>query len=116
MFPAHARGTSFNMRSYWLCLMALFCVWGCPAYSAFPTSHNNNAAKDKAQAARQAQRQYQGRVLKVETLQASYRVKILQKSGRVVSVEIKRAVYVTSPGSHSHSSSRSKAKKSGNRE
>lgn len=52
-------------------------------------------AQTKAQAAKQATRRYKGRVLKVETRQTSFRVKVLQKSGRVVVVEIKRAMHIT---------------------
>lgn len=54
-------------------------------------------AKSKAQAAQQAQRRFKGRVLKVETRQTTYRVKLLQKSGRVVSVEIRRSVNTVRP-------------------
>ena len=86
------------MRVCRLSLAILLFVWFAPAHAFFSSSQNNTpTAKNKAQAARQAQQQYQGRVLKVDTMQTTYRVKILQKSGRVVSVEIKRAVYLSSP-------------------
>jgi len=107
------------MRTCWLSLAILLHVWVSPAHAVFPGNQNNlPTAKDKAQAARQAQRQYQGRVLKVDTMQTTYRVKILQKSGRVVSVEIKRAVYITSPVKkiRPSSPSRVKPRKSKNRE
>lgn len=42
----------------------------------------------KAEAAKQAQQKVNGRVLKVEQNKNTYRVKVLQKSGRVVSVDI----------------------------
>ncbi len=45
---------------------------------------------DKAQAAKKAQQKVKGRVLKVDQNQnkSKYRVKMLQKSGRVVSVDV----------------------------
>lgn len=43
---------------------------------------------DKSQAAQKAQQKYQGRVLKVDQNKNKYRVKVLQKSGRVVSVDV----------------------------
>lgn len=43
---------------------------------------------DKSQAAQKAQQQYKGRVLKVDQNKNKYRVKVLQKSGRVVSVDV----------------------------
>lgn len=42
----------------------------------------------KSEAAQQAQQKVNGRVLKVEQNQTTYRVKVLQKSGRVVSVDV----------------------------
>lgn len=44
--------------------------------------------KNKAEAAKQAQQKVNGRVLKVEQTKNTYRVKVLQKTGRVVSVDI----------------------------
>lgn len=46
------------------------------------------APVSKEQAAKSAQRQIKGRVLKVDKRQGSYRVKVLKSSGRVVSVEV----------------------------
>jgi uncharacterized membrane protein YkoI len=46
---------------------------------------------DKSQAAQKAQQKYQGRVLKVDQNKNKYRVKVLQKSGRVVSVDVDKA-------------------------
>ncbi|WP_372340946.1 PepSY domain-containing protein [Paraglaciecola sp.] len=46
------------------------------------------APKTKSEAAQQAQQKVNGRVLKVEQNQTTYRVKVLQKSGRVVSVDV----------------------------
>lgn len=43
---------------------------------------------DKSQAAQKAQQKVKGRVLKVDQNKSKYRVKVLQKSGRVVSVDV----------------------------
>ncbi|WP_026374550.1 PepSY domain-containing protein [Aestuariibacter salexigens] len=43
---------------------------------------------DKAEAARQARKEVNGRVLKVDQNHDRYRVKVLKKSGRVVSVDV----------------------------
>lgn len=43
---------------------------------------------NKTQAADRARQQVKGRVLKVEKQKNQYRVKVLQKSGRVVSVDV----------------------------
>ncbi|MFT4940166.1 MAG: putative membrane protein YkoI [Paraglaciecola sp.] len=43
---------------------------------------------DKSQAAKRAQQKVKGRVLKVDQSNSKYRVKVLQKSGRVVSVDV----------------------------
>ncbi|HCB18289.1 MAG TPA: peptidase, partial [Alteromonas sp.] len=40
------------------------------------------------QAAQQAKRHVEGRVLKVDPKKSSYRVKMLKKSGRVVSLDV----------------------------
>jgi uncharacterized membrane protein YkoI len=48
----------------------------------------NQAPQTKSEAAQQAQQKVNGRVLKVEQNQTTYRVKVLQKSGRVVSVDV----------------------------
>lgn len=50
----------------------------------------NESASSKAEAAKLAQRQVTGRVLKVEKEGNKYRVKILQSSGRVIFIEIDR--------------------------
>ena len=56
---------------------------------------------DKASASKQAQQKVQGQVLKVEQNANKYRVKILQKSGRVVSVDVdKRSGKVTPIGAY----------------
>ena len=46
------------------------------------------APKTKSDAAKKAQQQVSGRVLKVDQSKSKYRVKVLQKSGRVVSVDV----------------------------
>ena len=51
-------------------------------------AQNNDKANDKAEAAKRAQAQVKGRVLKVDQSKDKYRVKVLQKSGRVVSVDV----------------------------
>ena len=56
-----------------------------------------DSAKNKAQAAKQAKQKFPGRVLKVEQRQTTFRVKLLQKSGRVVTIEIKRTVHIHTP-------------------
>lgn len=46
------------------------------------------AVNDRAQAAEKAQQAVAGRVLRVEPKETKYRVKLLQKSGRVVSLDV----------------------------
>lgn len=58
-----------------------------------PAAHAQKKEKqsiDKAQAAKRAQQKVNGRVLKVDQNRnkSKYRVKMLQKSGRVVSVDV----------------------------
>ena len=48
---------------------------------------SKNAPKTKSEAAKKAQQKVSGRVLKVDQSKNKYRVKVLQKSGRVVSVD-----------------------------
>ena len=48
----------------------------------------NVAPQSKSDAAQRAQQKVNGRVLKVEQKKDAYRVKVLQKSGRVVSVDV----------------------------
>lgn len=47
-----------------------------------------SAPKTKSDAAKKAQQKVSGRVLKVDQNKSKYRVKVLQKSGRVVSVDV----------------------------
>ena len=58
-----------------------------------PAVHAQSAAQksvqiSKTQAAERARQSVKGRVLKVEQGPNAYRVKVLQKSGRVVTVEV----------------------------
>lgn len=53
-------------------------------------AQENKKPIDKSQAAKKAQQQVKGRVLKVDRDKSKYRVKVLQKSGRVVSVDVDR--------------------------
>ncbi|XOV78597.1 MAG: PepSY domain-containing protein [Aestuariibacter sp.] len=61
-----------------------------PAVAYDDDNAAKRVAKTKAEAARKAQRQVKGRVLKVEQRGDVFRVKLLQASGRVVSIEIRR--------------------------
>lgn len=58
--------------------------------SGLPVSAQDNqtAPKTKSEAAKKAQQKVSGRVLKVDQNKSKYRVKVLQKSGRVVSVDV----------------------------
>lgn len=49
---------------------------------------NNQAVENKSQAADKARKAVNGRVLKVDKRSKAYRVKVLKKSGRVVSVDV----------------------------
>ena len=65
-----------------------------------PVSNAQSKSKgiDKEQAVRKAQQQVKGRVLKVDQGKSKYRVKVLQKSGRVVNVDVdKKSGKVTKP-------------------
>jgi uncharacterized membrane protein YkoI len=69
------------------------------AMSSSVAAQNNDKAKanDKAEAAKRAQAQVKGRVLKVDQNKDKYRVKVLQKSGRVVSVDVDKNVDKPNP-------------------
>ena len=55
----------------------------------FVSAQNTKTApKTKSEAAKKAQQKVSGRVLKVDQNKSKYRVKVLQKSGRVVSVDV----------------------------
>ncbi len=48
----------------------------------------NKPVKNTTQAAEQARRHVEGRVLKVDKTKSAYRVKMLKKSGRVVTLDV----------------------------
>ena len=56
--------------------------------AAFAQQDQNKPVKNTAQAAEQAKRHVDGRVLKVDKTQSAYRVKMLKKSGRVVTLDV----------------------------
>lgn len=58
--------------------------------SCIPVSAQDTGTppKTKSDAAKKAQQKVNGRVLKVDQNKSKYRVKVLQKSGRVVSVDV----------------------------
>lgn len=63
---------------------------------AMPLSQQAHARQDKqatqqidrSQAAAKAQQQVKGRVLRVDQTRSAYRVKMLKKNGRVISVDV----------------------------
>lgn len=57
---------------------------GQPAFAQDP----KEVPKTKSEAAKKAQQKVNGRVLKVDQSKNKYRVKVLQKSGRVISVDV----------------------------
>lgn len=75
------------VRAIAVCLM-LSCSYSAVAFDDDKAARH--VAKTKAEAARKAKRQIKGRVLKVEQRGNTFRVKMLQTSGRVVSIEIRK--------------------------
>ena len=71
------------IRLFIVCLTAL-------SLSSISVSAQNTktAPKTKSEAAKKVQQKVSGRVLKVDQNKSQYRVKVLQKSGRVVSVDV----------------------------
>ncbi len=62
------------------------------------SAQQTKAPKSKSEAAQRAQQKVTGRVLKVDQNKSKYRVKVLQKSGRVVSVDVdKKSGKVSKP-------------------
>ena len=45
---------------------------------------------DQSQAIQNARQRFEGRVLRVDRMNQNYRIKMLQKSGRVVSIDVNR--------------------------
>lgn len=60
-----------------------------PSY-AMQDDQKKSPPINKSQAAERAKQQVNGRVLRVEQTKNKYRVKVLKKSGRVVSVDVDR--------------------------
>lgn len=74
-------------------LLILFALWTLSKASyAVEPDPQKAIAENKAQAIVQAQKQVAGRVLKVDQYKTLFRVKMLQQSGRVVTIEIRRRV------------------------
>lgn len=71
-------------------LVSLLLLGTAIAPSAFALQSDKQQSQDisKSQAAEKARAQVKGRVLKVEKRKNDYRVKVLQKSGRVVTVDV----------------------------
>jgi uncharacterized membrane protein YkoI len=66
-----------------VCLTAILFA-GMPALA----QDTKEVPKTKSEAAQKAQSKVNGRVLKVDQNKQKYRVKVLQKSGRVISVDV----------------------------
>ncbi|GGW75341.1 PepSY domain-containing protein [Alteromonas halophila] len=67
-----------------LCLMLL----AVPVATPLAQQQNDSAVESKSQAAEKARQAVKGRVLRVVQTRNTYRVKVLKKSGRVVSVDV----------------------------
>ncbi|MCV2883854.1 PepSY domain-containing protein [Aestuariibacter sp. AA17] len=82
------------MKKWVSTLLLITCFLAAPTHLL--AQKQDKASINKAQAAQRAKQVVQGRVLKVEQDSQKYRVKVLQKSGRVVSVDVdKRSGKVT---------------------
>ncbi|MGS2720822.1 PepSY domain-containing protein [Paraglaciecola aestuariivivens] len=68
------------------CILSV-CALLCCAKPSF-AQNAPQAPKSKSEAAKKAQQKVNGRVLKVDQNRSKYRVKVLQKSGRVISVDV----------------------------
>ncbi|WP_137167501.1 PepSY domain-containing protein [Salinimonas lutimaris] len=67
---------------------AIFCITLCTTPLFAVAQQDNDHQIDKTQAANKARKQVNGRVLKVDQQSDRYRVKVLKKSGRVISVDV----------------------------
>ncbi|WP_414830409.1 PepSY domain-containing protein [Alteromonas sp. H39] len=77
------------MKQWWLTILMVITLGLGPASDAFARQdRNDNAVESKAQAAEKARKEVNGRVLRVDQTRSAYRVKVLKKSGRVVSVDV----------------------------
>ncbi len=78
------------MKKQWFLVLCI--IIGGMSLTISPTvsaqQQQQNQELSKAEAAERARAEVKGRVLKVEKRQNSYRVKVLQKSGRVVTVDV----------------------------
>jgi len=74
---------TLSLRVFVFCI-ALACSFVSPANAL----QSSGGDLTKSQAAERARKAENGRVLKVEQTSKSYRVKVLKKSGRVVSVDV----------------------------
>ncbi|GAC14701.1 PepSY domain-containing protein [Aliiglaciecola lipolytica] len=82
-----------NTKSKLILLILAFALCFGGQVSAQEKSKDNI---DKAQAAQKAQQKVSGRVLRVDQSKNAYKVKVLQKTGRVVTVDVdKRSGRVT---------------------
>jgi uncharacterized membrane protein YkoI len=67
----------------------IVCLTALSLSSVFVSAQETKIApQTKSEAAKKAQQKVSGRVLKVDQNKSKYRVKVLQKSGRVVSVDV----------------------------
>ena len=74
---------TLSLRVVMLCIVLTFSC----AYTAI-AQQSSNASITKSEAAERARKAENGRVLKVEQTSSKYRVKVLKKSGRVVTVDV----------------------------
>jgi uncharacterized membrane protein YkoI len=69
--------------------LIIICLTAISLSSISVSAQNTKTApKTKSEAAKKVQQEVSGRVLKVDQNKSKYRVKVLQKSGRVVSVDV----------------------------
>ena len=79
------------MTKQWKYLLSAILISASVSLSPVVVAQNKDKPSiDKSQAAKKAQQKVKGRVLKVDQNRnkSKYRVKVLQKSGRVVSVDV----------------------------
>ncbi len=77
-----------KQRVAWICALACLLI-AAPTY-ALQDKQKSTPPISKSQAAERAKQQVNGRVLRVDQTKNKYRVKLLKKSGRVVSVDVDR--------------------------
>ncbi len=69
--------------------LIIICLTAISLSSISVSAQNTKTApKTKSEAAKKVQQKVNGRVVKVDQNKSKYRVKVLQKSGRVVSVDV----------------------------